>query len=58
MELRKSLGIEKVSVFAEELGIKRTTIIGYEDGSSPPSAAFLVKIREIYNVNINWLLDG
>jgi SOS-response transcriptional repressor LexA/DNA-binding XRE family transcriptional regulator len=58
IELRKSLGIEKVSIFAEELGIKRTTIIGYEDGSSPPSAAFLVKIREIYNININWLLAG
>jgi SOS-response transcriptional repressor LexA len=57
-ELRQSLGIEKVSVFAEKLGIKRTTIIGYEDGSSPPSAAFLAKVREIYNANINWLLDG
>jgi SOS-response transcriptional repressor LexA len=58
VELRQSLGIERVSVFAQKLDIKRTTIIGYEDGSSPPSAAFLVKLHEIYNVNINWLLLG
>jgi phage repressor protein C with HTH and peptisase S24 domain len=44
--------------FAENLGLKRSTIIGYEEGTSPPSAVFLSKISEIYNVNINWLLNG
>jgi DNA polymerase V len=52
------LGIKKQNAFAEKLDISRTTLIGYEDGSSPPSAAFLIKLCEIFNVNINWLLTG
>jgi SOS-response transcriptional repressor LexA len=58
VELRKSLGIKTQSIFAENLNIKRTTLIGYENGTSPPSVEFLTKLREIYNVNVNWLIDG
>jgi len=57
-EFKKVLGIKNQSDFAKKLDISRTTLIGYEDGSSPPSAAFLIKICEIFNVNINWLLAG
>jgi SOS-response transcriptional repressor LexA/DNA-binding XRE family transcriptional regulator len=58
VELRKSLGVKTQSLFAGILDINRTTLIGYENGTSPPSVEFLSKLRKIYNVNVNWLIDG
>jgi len=57
-EFKTVLGIDNQSAFAKDLGISRTTLIGYEDGSVAPSANFLAKICQIYNVNINWFLTG
>ena len=57
-DFKEVLGIKNQSNFAKKLDISRTTLIGYEDGSSPPSAAFLIKVYEIFNVNLNWLLTG
>jgi transcriptional regulator with XRE-family HTH domain len=54
--VREFLGIKKQSVFADKLGINRTTLVGYENGTSPPSVDFLIRLRKIYNVNIEWLL--
>jgi transcriptional regulator with XRE-family HTH domain len=55
--LRESLGFNQ-RAFASELDIKRPTLAGYEKGTSQPSADFLIKIREAYHVNIDWLLTG
>jgi transcriptional regulator with XRE-family HTH domain len=57
INLREYLGL-KQSTFAAKLGIKRPTLAGYEKGTFPPSAEFLLKIREIHNVNIDWVLSG
>ncbi|HCC37015.1 MAG TPA: hypothetical protein DEQ14_05080 [Treponema sp.] len=55
--IRETLGLNQ-SNFASELNIKRPTLAGYEKGTFPPSAEYLLKIREIYDVNIDWLLTG
>ena len=55
--LREKLNLKQIK-FASELKIKRPTLAGYEKGDFPPSTEFLLKIRKIYNVNINWLLTG
>jgi SOS-response transcriptional repressor LexA/DNA-binding XRE family transcriptional regulator len=46
------------SKFADILDVKRTTLIGYENGTSPPSTDFLIKLHEKYDVRIDWLLTG
>jgi transcriptional regulator with XRE-family HTH domain len=43
---------------AASLNIKRPTLVGYENGLSPPSVDFLIKLRAVYKVNIDWLLTG
>jgi len=57
VNLREFLGL-KQSAFAIALDIKRPTLAGYEKGTFPPSTDFLIKIREMHNVNIDWLLTG
>ena len=57
VDMRKTLGLNQIN-FAKELDIKQPTLVGYEKGSSLPSADFLVKIREVFNANIDWLLTG
>jgi transcriptional regulator with XRE-family HTH domain len=44
--------------FAMSLGIKRTTIIGYIKGTSPPSAEFLTNLNEKYGISVDWILTG
>lgn len=46
------------SDFAASLETNRTTLAGYEKGNSPPSTSFLVKIKEVYKINLHWLLTG
>jgi SOS-response transcriptional repressor LexA/DNA-binding XRE family transcriptional regulator len=55
--VREALGLRQ-SKFADILDVKRTTLIGYENGTSPPSTDFLVKLHEKYDVRIDWLLTG
>jgi len=47
----------KHTVFAKNAGIPTSTFQGYINGR-PPHAEHLIRIREKYNVNINWLLTG
>lgn len=56
-ELREFLGLNQ-SNFAIAINIKRPTLAGYEKGDSLPSTEFLMKIRELYNANVDWLLMG
>ena len=55
--LRETLRLNQ-SNLATSLEIKRPTLAGYEKGTFPPSTDFMVKIRETYGVNIDWLLTG
>jgi len=55
--LREALHLNQ-SNLATMLDIKRPTLAGYEKGTFPPSTDFMVKIREAYGVNIDWLLTG
>jgi len=57
VELRESLELN-TSNLAKILDIKRTTLIGYEKGDFPPSTEFLLKLRNAYDVNIDWVLTG
>jgi SOS-response transcriptional repressor LexA/DNA-binding XRE family transcriptional regulator len=57
VEIRTSLSLNQ-SKFAEALGVKRPTLIGYETGKSPPSSEFFQKLRRVFNVDMEWLLEG
>ncbi len=43
---------------AKALGIGKTTLIDYEKGVSEPRVSTILKISEICNVSLNWLLTG
>ena len=58
LEVRKSLGYKSQATFAEFLGVKRPTLASYESNTYPPSAEFLLTLKEVANVDINWLLTG
>lgn len=56
-ELRKSKGITQQK-FADELGVPRATIAGYEVNKSEPSSATILLICKIFGVNEIWLRTG
>lgn len=45
-------------VFAKELGILQQQLSKYECGFNKPSIEFLIKLSNIFNINIHWLLTG
>ncbi|MFN4122379.1 MAG: XRE family transcriptional regulator [Flavobacteriales bacterium] len=53
--LRKIKGLSQEEV-AEKLGLKRTSISGYENGTSEPSVEGLIKFSKLYNISIDSLL--
>ena len=44
--------------FAEKLGVVRWSVTAIEGGRQNPSLAFIQKLKETYNVNLDWLLMG
>lgn len=46
------------TVFAEQLGVTRQSISGYERGRLRPSLKVIDKICELYNVHPWWLVYG
>lgn len=44
--------------FAEILGVSVTSIANYESEKRSPDCAFLEKLYELYEVNLNWLVAG
>lgn len=54
-ELRKNLGLTQ-SEFAEKIGVDSKMISYYENGKSLPSVDALVKIAELFDVSIDYLL--
>lgn len=56
-ELRKNLGLNQTQ-FGERLGIKQTTVAGYETGAKNPMDTIIKSICREFNVNEEWLRSG
>lgn len=55
--LRKKLGLSQDEI-AAKLGISTHAYLNYEKGKVQPKIGILEKLRELFNVNVNWLFDG
>lgn len=55
--LRKQLGLNQTD-FGERIGIKQTTVAGYETGAKNPRDAVILSICKEFNVNEEWLRTG
>lgn len=55
--LRKNLNMNQTD-FGSKIGLKQTTIAGYETGSREPNDAVILSICKEFNVNENWLRNG
>ncbi len=49
---------KNASDFARQLGLETRTYLSYERGERNPSLEFLQKLKQDYNVDLNWLLTG
>lgn len=55
--LRKQLGLNQTE-FGVKIGIKQTTVAGYENRLRMPSDAVILSICREFNVNETWLRTG
>lgn len=55
--IRERIGITQAGL-GEKLGIQSQHVSKYERGESVPTWENLIKLTELYDVNINWLLAG
>lgn len=56
-ELRKSLNMNQTD-FGTKIGVKQTTIAGYESGIRTPTDAVILSICREFNINETWLRTG
>lgn len=56
-ELRSALGLNQTD-FGERIGIKQTTVAGYENGIRAPSDAVVLSICREFGVREEWLRTG
>lgn len=56
-QLRKHLGLNQTE-FGARIGVKQTTIAGYERGASTPLDAVVSAICREFNVSERWLREG
>ena len=56
-ELRKAMGLNQTA-FGARVGIKQTTVAGYENGTRQPMDAVITSICREFNVHRKWLEDG
>ena len=56
-QLRKALGLNQTE-FGNRIGVKQSTITGYETGSREPLETVLNSICREFNVNESWLRTG
>ncbi len=47
-----------VAIFATLLGIAPATLLAYECGAEEPTAALLIRLRDVADASIDWLLTG
>lgn len=57
-EVRAAIGIEDRDLFAERTGISKSTIANYERGDRTPDADMLERYRDVWSVDLNWLVTG
>lgn len=55
--LRKQLGLNQTE-FGQKIGIKQTTVAGYETGAKNPMDSVIISICREFNVSENWLRMG
>lgn len=55
--LRSALGLNQTD-FGAAIGVKQTTVTGYENGSRFPIDAVITSICREFNVNETWLRTG
>lgn len=56
--VRAAIGMEDRDLFAERTGISKSTIANYERGDRTPDASMLERYREVWEVDLNWLVAG
>ena len=56
-ELRKELDLNQTE-FGNKIGVKQTTVAGYERGARIPTDAVLLSICREFDVNESWLRTG
>lgn len=56
-DLRMSLGLTQKQM-AERLGVSRTTVSNYENGSSSPGQEVIREYCSAGHVSYEWLIDG
>lgn len=56
--IKQIRGVQTQQVFADLLGIGRTTLINYESNMRAPDAELLIKLHVLYKVQPLWLLTG
>lgn len=56
-QLRKHLGLNQTE-FGARIGVKQTTIAGYERGASTPLDAVVSAICREFNISERWLREG
>lgn len=56
-EIRKYFGLNQTD-FGEKIGIKQTTVAGYENGTRIPSDAVILSICREFQVDEHWLRTG
>lgn len=57
-EIRKSLGDPPRELFAKTLDISEKTLGNYERGDNEPDASVLLAYKQVYGVDVAWLLTG
>lgn len=56
-QLRKSLGMNQTD-FGNKVGIKQTTVAGYENGIRTPTDAVILSICREFDISEEWLRTG
>ena len=54
---RERLGMSQIDV-AAKLGITNISVSNYERGHREPDFATLIRLAELYNVSVQWLVTG
>ncbi len=57
VRLREVAG-ENLSEFARQLGLPQQVVHRYVVGQRKPSVEFLIRIRNVLGIDLNWLLTG
>lgn len=55
IELREKSGLSKVEM-AEKLGVNKSSITRYETNEIKPNLDMMLKIAELFNVTLDWLV--